>query len=149
MLLGWRPTSLVFALVSSVLTRTKYARSCVCARACHLSSRTIPYPRGYSRWQHLIIPRKVHPPIIGCRRHRHYHLDIVTDSSLLRYYYGRLAPFLDWHVTHTFILFDNAVVLARWKATRIILLHKRSAFAAPGSGRCVLIALARRISDSL
>lgn len=36
--------------------------------ACHSSSRTIPHPRDYSRWQRLIIPRKVHPPIMVSRR---------------------------------------------------------------------------------
>lgn len=77
-------------------------------------------PVDYSRWQRLIIPRKVHPPIIGGRRWRLY---IVTDSSLLRYYYGRLAPF-SWLTPYTRIsslLNSAAALLTRWKAMRALL----------------------------
>lgn len=103
---SWRPTLLASATTRSVAsfarTRSRCVRLCVYACACHSSSRTIPHPRGYSRWQRLIIPRKVHPPIIVGRRRRRRHFGIVTDSSLLRYYYEQPAPFLDWHVTRAF-----------------------------------------------
>lgn len=100
---SWRPTSLASAttcrVVSFACTRSKRAWPCVCTRACHSNSRTILHPRSYSRWQRLIILRKVHPPIIVGRRR---HFGIVTDSSLLRYYYGQPALLFDWHVTRAF-----------------------------------------------
>jgi len=135
---SWRPTLLASAttrrVVSFACTRSKRAWPCVCTRACHSNSRTILHPRSYSRWQRLIILRKVHPPIIVGRRR---HFGIVTDSSLLRYYYGQPALLFDWHVTRAFTPRCTRWYFYDEKQSTITLLHGPRW----SPERCVLIAL--------
>lgn len=90
---------------------SKRARPCVYVHACHSNSRTIPHLRGYSRWQRLIILRKVHPPIIvGRRRRRRRHFGIVL--RILRCYIiitDNPRRFLT-DTLHVHLLLDNAMV---------------------------------------
>lgn len=142
-------------------TKEAWPYACVCARAraymcaciCHSSSRTIPHPRDYSRWQRLIIPRKVHPPIMVSRR--------AATSSLLRilrcYVIITDNPrrFLtDTLHAHLFPGLDRGGIAGDGEEERRFSMMKSNArrFAehrAPRAriqriGRCVLIAFARR-----
>jgi len=96
---------------------SKRARPRVYVHACYSSSRTIPHPRGYSRWQRLIILRKVHPPIIAGRRRRRHTSALLWILRCYVIITDNPRRFLT-DTLHAHLLLDNAMVFLWWKAMR-------------------------------